>query len=395
MRFDYVALDAAGRTVRGRLDSEDPIALARTLSQRHLQLLEARRCWRPMRSVRLDREHLLHFCYQLQQLMQAGIPLIDGLQTMADEDERQGGRLASELHAYLEQGDSLSQALARLGQAVPPYIVALIAAGEQSGRLAAILQRLVRQLEQETSLARQRQRALLYPACLLLTVLTSLGFVLTTLVPQLATFLQQLGRPPEGLLAILHAMSRQLAQANGLTLASGLLCLSLPAALATHPRLAGPRRRLLEGLPILGPALRELNLSRLYATFGLLYGAGITVLEALTLTAATLDHPRLRQALQDSTESIASGQGIAAALAATVELPPVSQRLLRIGEHSGQLEETLHHLATWHGNRALATLDRLQALLEPTLTLIFGGLLGGLLLSVLGPVYDLLGQWRP
>lgn len=394
MNYRYLALDRYGQLVRGDDLADDLEALAALLRERQLELVRARALRRHFRR-RPTRRDLMHFCFQLEQLSTAGVPLLDGLRDLRDDpSETRLHELLAGIVRGIEGGQLLSHALARRPEAFPPLLTGLIAAGEHSGRLPEILRAIGDKLRWDDELAAQTGKALLYPGIVLVVVGSVTVFLLFSVVPQLQAFVAQSGTPPDFASRSLFFVSAALRE--HWPVLAGLLATAIavvPLALR-HPAVQDRADDILGRLPVIGRIRRDIDLSRFAATFGLLYGAGIPVLDALERTGATLAGRRLRRALAAASQSIHGGRSIADACAASGLFPPLPIRMLRIGEHTGQLENVLGQLAYLYQRDAREALTRLQALLEPALTVLLGLLLGWIMLAVLGPIYDIVGRVR-
>lgn len=392
--YRYRALDVQGRRCDGLALAEDASDLTTQLHERHLELLRARAQRWQLRKP--DRRSIGQLFFQLEQLSLAGIPLLDGLRDLRDEaGEPALQALLADLVRRIEGGDQLSAALAAHPRIFPPLLSGLVAAGEHGGRLAEILQAIVRHLREHDELAAQTAKALFYPAIVLTVVGSVAVFLLVSVVPQLQSFIVQSGTSPDAASRLLFGLAALLSE-HGVWFAVGVLPMAAGLfGLSRHPTGAAHLQRLLDCLPLLGRIRRDAERSRFAATFGLLYGAGIPVLAALGRTRDILRDQHLQRAVQATAEAIGQGSGIAEACAAHAVLPPLSTRMLRVGEQSGRLEAALAHIAALHRRDAESALARLQTMLEPALTVLLGLLLGWIMLAVLGPIYDIVGRGRP
>ena len=402
MRFAYRAIDADGRRVRGQIDATGLADLEARLGRLGLDLVSGA----PRRPGGLDlglrlgadrplpRRELIDLCFHLEQLYRAGVPLQDGLGDLRDTLEQPRGRqAAAALAEAVAGGQSLSQAMAAQGRTFPSLAVNLVGAGEASGRLAEVLASLGETLKWEDELAAHTRHALTYPAFVAVVVLAATAFLMVYLVPQLKQFVRGMGQALPLQTRALFAVSDLLARHWPALLFLSPLLLALATALwRTSPRLRLAADGALLRLPLIGGLLLKLALSRFAATFALLYGAGIPVLEGLGITRNVVGNRAVRQALARAEAHIAQGSGIAVAFAHTGLFPPLVLRMLRIGEQTGGLDRALANVGYFYTRDVRDGAARLQSLVEPALTLILGALLGWVMLAVLGPVYDTLGR---
>lgn len=393
MNYRYQALTADGRLERGEAEAADRAALSVQLQQRGLDLLRARRCWR--QPARPDRRDLLDFCLQLEILLRAGIPLLEALRELGDSARPAMHAALSQVCTAIEGGAQFSSALSVPANAFPPLLIRLVAAGEQGGRLPATLAALGEHLRWQDELATRTGKALLYPGCVLLIVGAVTAFLLGSVVPPLERLIVQMQAPIPLTSTLLFALAA-LVHHHGPSLALGIGLIGMSGGYwLTRPAGRRQLRALGERLPLIAGILRNLELARFAATLTLLYKAGIPVLDALRHAEAIAVSPRLRQAIHLSTAAIQGGATLTSACAAQAAFPALLLRLMRVGEQSGRLDETLHHAAELYRRAARDAAERLQTLLEPALTLVLGALIGWIMLAVLGPIYDIVGRVRP
>lgn len=399
MQYRYRALDPGGRTVRGKLAALDPADLAARLARLQLELIDGRACNRRSGAGRrpVRRRDLIGFCTCMAQLGQAGVPLLDGLADLRDSLEP--GRLRdvlAELIDDLEGGLCLSQAMGRHPRQFAPAMLHLVQAGEASGRLPEVFADLAETFKWQDELAAQTRQLLLYPLFVALTVAGVTVFLLAWLVPRLAGFITGMQQALPWNTRLLLALSDIVVE-HGHWLALGLAALPLAAWLwrRLDPHHARRRDRLLLRLPFVGPILARIALARFAHYFALLYGAGIPIIDGLALLEGVVGNRAIAAALGRARERIVDGGGIAASFAAAGLFPPLVVRMLRMGETTGALEQALGNVGYFYQREVRETIARVQVLIEPALTLALGLLLGSVMLSVLGPIYDLVGRIKP
>lgn len=391
MYLAWRASDAQGQIQQGRSEATDSQALAAKLHRQGLTLLEAQTAPKPQAP---SRRELIHTSFHLAQLTRAGVPLLDALHDLraSASSTTQGASITAQIHA-LENGQSFSAALAQQGyQAV---IVSLVHAGEASGQLPEMLEQVCEELKWQDELAAQLRQAFSYPLFAASVVAGVLMFLLAYLIPQLAGFLTALGGG-------LPLSTRILIATSGLLLKLGLplLLLLLGAGLIMlwqrqyRPALALWLDRQILRLPILGALISELLIARIAGTLARLYAAGIPLLEGLALCRGVTRNQALNLALQEAATAIRNGQGITASFAQTRLFSPLVLRMLRIGEQTGALDRALANVAYFHERDARERINRIQSLIEPVLTVVLGLLLALIMLSVLGPVFNAMGQVR-
>jgi type IV pilus assembly protein PilC len=407
MHYRYRACDAAGHCRIGWRTAADPEDLARRLAAQGLELL---RC-RPAllggapAGLCLGRRERLLFCFQLEQLLTAGLPLLEALTELRAPDmpngsgrpARQGGIavLAGQLAEAISGGQSFSAALAEHPASFDAAFVGLIRAGETAGNLPEMLARLRRHLADEVERRNRTLQLLLYPATVAVVVLGAGFFLMRQLVPQLKLFAQQSGQPLPAHSRALFGLADFLA-AHGGTLLVGFSGVALSTGLAWRrsPALRARAEVCLMRLPLWGAMLHKARLARFATTFAQLYAAGIPVLEALALCRAAAGHRPLAAAIDTVAAAVGNGAKLSAACREAGLFPPLMLRLLGIGEQTGRLDTALLQLGAWYDGDVAAAVARSQTLIEPFLTLMLGALLGWIMLAVIGPLYGLIGQMQ-
>lgn len=397
MLYDYRAVDPGGRLLSGRAEAEGLSELEHRLSGRHLELISAKpRRLRHRAGARLPRRQLITLCFNLEHMLRAGVPLLDILGDLADsETDPRMQRILLGIIDGIGGGMTLSAAMAAQPGAFGDVLLSLVGAGETSGRLPEMLSGLGETLKWEDELLASTRRLLLYPALLAAVVVAAAGFLIGFMVPQLKLFIANLGEE-------LPLQTRLLFQLSDL-LAAGwplLVALAIAMPLAGSLLFRHSRRcrlsldRITLTMPLLGPILTKIVLCRFCNTLALLYAAGIPVLEAIDTTRRVVGNRALNHALGEVVQTIRDGGGIAASFAAAHLFPSLVVRMLRVGESTGGLDRALQTVAYFYDRDVRESVGRMQAMLEPVLTLILGLLLGWIMLALFSPLYDLISRIR-
>lgn len=399
MLFVYKALSQDGQLTKGQLHAADTAGLEENLRTKGLELLSARKAlWQQApRSCHLSRRELLDLCFHLEHLLRAGVPILESLQDLSEALEHGPLRHAVALVVgQIRSGQTLSLSMHGLPQFFPPLFINLIRAGELSGRLPEALSELAANLKWEDELISQTRKILIYPAIAGGSVLGVSAFLLIHLVPQLKVFISSMGQTLPLHSRLLFTIAEILADAWPWMLAISItsLCISqLAIQRSARIRLHWDRHKL--SLPILGKTLHKIHLARVARTLALLYASGIPVTEAIRTTREVASNRALEQALHAIEKSIAHGNSIADSFATSSLFPPLVIRMLRIGENSGNLDLALQNLAYLYDRDVHASVAKVQAMIEPILTLSLGLLLGWIMSAVIGPIYDTIGQLKP
>ena len=392
--FSYKAVDPAGRKVQGRIDALNLVDLEMRLRRMELDLIDgspvSQRSLFGGKSV--SRAELIHFCFHMEMLARSGVPILEGLADLRDTLENPRFReVVASLIEAIEGGQRLSQAMAGQPKVFDHVFVSLIHAGETSGQLPEILRNLSDALKWEDELAAQTKRVVMYPAFVGIVVLSAIVFLMIYMVPQLKTFVRNMEQSLP-----LHAQA--LFFVSDLLLAYWYLFLFVPvlmfllgkAALSSSP-LARERFDAFKlKLPFIGGILRKIILSRFASTFALLYSARVSIIDAVHISQGIVGNQAIRHSLEIIEQAIGEGASITLAFQKAGFFPPLIIRMLRIGENTGALDEALRNVSYFYNRDVRESVEKTQQLIEPALTLVLGCLLGWIMLSVLGPVYDVI-----
>ena len=301
----------------------------------------------PSRSTRrallgggITRQDLINFCFHLEQLASAGVPIIEGLTDLRDSVENPRFReVVAGLIESIEGGRNLSQALAEYPEVFGKVFVSLVRSGEQTGKLAEVLKSLTETLKWEDELAAQTKKLMMYPAFVGSIVLLVTFFLMIYLVPQMTRLHPQHGPGrsrcrPQALIFGLELLRRLLVR--GARRAVRRLVRRCKLAGRSQPGASRTRvDRYKSAMPLIGPILRKIILSRFASSFAMMYSSGITVLDAIRSCEEIVGNRVLEQALQRAGQQIAEGKNLTAAFQDLELFPPLVIRMLRIGENTG------------------------------------------------------------
>ncbi len=397
--FQYKAVTETGRTVVGRIEAHNEADLELRLARMGLDVIRYR-VTRPrqgwLRRHRIGRRELISFCFHLEQLSRAGVPILEGLDDLRDStDNARFREVLATLIESIEGGQTLSQALGHFPAIFSPIFINLIRAGEHSGRLADVLRELTETLKWQDELAAQTRKIVTYPAFVGLVVLGVTVFLMTYLVPQLASFMKSLGQElpwqTRGLILVSDTMVRYWYLALAIP---PLALLTLRWLTRRNPAIAYRIDGLKLRLPAIGPVLQKIIMARFSGNFALMYGAGIPILECLRISQALIQNRVIEEALERVQQQIGEGEGLSAAFANTGLFPRLVVRMLRVGEGSGALDEALTNITYFYKRDVRESIEKVQSLVEPVLTVVLGAILAWVMFAVLGPVYNSISNMR-
>ncbi|MGQ0711814.1 MAG: type II secretion system F family protein [Rhodoferax sp.] len=395
--FQYRAASADGRVAKGRIEALHETDLAAQLKRLDLVLISAKEVASKRGSVKsLTRREVLGILFQLEMLVRAGVPILDALADLRDASDTPGGRdLAGNLYERIEAGSTLGDAVGHFPGVFSATTVSLIRSGELAGQLPDVLREIVRSLKWQDEMLAQTKKLVAYPAFVLVVIGGVVFFLMIYLVPQLVGFLRNMGQE-------MPLQTRALLGLSNLFVEYWWAILALPPLLvAAVTALAGASegfRYQLHAwvlvLPVVGPVLKKMTLARFADTLGLMYRTGIPLIDSLSYCETVSGNLVIRRAIQRARERVLTGTALSDAFATEDMFPPFVIRMLRVGESTGALDGALANISYFYSRDIDESISRVQAMIEPALTVVMGLILGWIMLAVLGPIYDTITKMK-
>jgi len=395
--FQYFAVDRAGRHVRGRMDAANDNDLEQRLRRMGLDLVTSH--IKPKSQPfsfksRISRQDLINFCFHLEQISRSGIPLLDGLSDLATStDNKRFREIIAAVHEDMEGGKLFSEAIEQHPAVFDRLFSSLIRTGEQTGNMPEVLRDLATTQRWQDELLSKTKLLLLYPAMVLVVVTGVVFFLMLYLVPKLVTFLttmnQALPLQTRMLIGLSNIFASYWALLIGLPL---VLLISAVAAVRTNPnaRLYWDYMKL--NLPLIGPIMQQLLMARFANYFALLYRSGITILDALAACEGVVANRYVADGLHRAAQQISAGDSLTESLRNLGLFPPLVIRMIRIGETTGALDESLLNVGHFYQRSVEDWIERALKILQVGLTLFLASILAFIIFAVLSPIYDILGK---
>jgi type IV pilus assembly protein PilC len=395
--YSYKAIATNGKAVLGQIDALNIVDLELRLKRMGLDLIVGGPTKRALSFGRdIKRPDLINFCFHLEQLTAAGVPLIDGLTDLRDSVENPRFReVITGLIEGIGGGQTLSGALANNPEVFNPVFRSLVKAGEDTGRLPEVLRSLTDTLKWEDELAAQTKKLVMYPAFVGVVVIAVTAFLMIYLVPQMVGLIKNMGQTIPAHTRLLIFVSDFINHYWWAILAVPAVGYAWVKAVARSNPVV---RRRIDGLklrlPLIGPILRKIILSRFASVFALMYSSGITILDAMRNSEETAGNAVIQDGLRAAGQQIGEGKTVTAAFQDVGLFPPLVVRMLRVGESTGALDTALANVSYFYNREVREGIAKVQVMIEPTLTVIMGILLGWVMLSVLGPIYDVISKMK-
>ncbi len=393
--FTYKAVDLRGKAILGQVEAMNLVDLEMRLKRMGLDLVRggpSKRGGNLLRAGAIKRAELINFCFHLEQLTSAGVPLVESLVDLRDSLENARFReVISGVLESIQGGQRLSQALAEYPEVFSLVFASLIRAGEDTGKLSEVLKSLIESLKWEDELAEHLKKLVMYPAFVGSIVLMVTFFLMIYLVPQMVGFIKNMGQQ-------IPLQTRILIEVSAFFVDYWWAIIAVPVTLVFGIRFAARANplvryqldRLKLSLPLVGEILRKIILSRFASTFALMYSSGITILEAIRSSEEVAGNLVIQEGLKAAGQQIGEGKNVTGAFQGVGLFPPLVVRMLRVGESTGALDRALLNVSYFYNREVRESIAKIQVMIEPTLTVFMGALLGWVMLSVLGPIYDVI-----
>jgi general secretion pathway protein F len=412
--FEYKGFDAAGKPVKGLRDADSVKALRASLKKEGVLATDVNQSGKgggkasgkkggkgEEKRGLLDREVDLSFLSrvstedlalatrQLATLLQAGVPMVDSLAALIDQTEEKSlKRILSQVKTEVNEGISLGDAMAN-HRAFDHIYVNMVRAGESSGTLDVVLERLADFKEGQAKIQGEIMGALMYPMIMVFVGMVNIGILFTVVVPRITRIFE-------------HAKVQLPIQTRILMFASGavkdywwLMLIVVVASVYFFRRWKNSEKGRAQfdtitlRIPIVGSVIRMIAVSRFSRTLGTLLSSGVSLLVALDIVKNVVDNVRIKKAIEMARDAIREGEDIAAPLKRSGEFPPMVTHMVAIGERSGQLEQMLLRVAIAYEQRTDVRLKSLMSLLSPLLILLMGGGVGFIVFSILTPIMQM------
>lgn len=391
--YQYEALKKSGNTLKGVIEADSERHARQLLREQDLipilvHTLKKRTLLRNRDSLSAAELSLL--TRQLATLLAAGIPIEESLQGVAEQSASGKARqLIIGVRSKVMEGYALAQAMGDYPQTFPELYRATVAAGEQTGRLDLVLEKLADYTENQQLTRQKIQQALIYPSLMILVSTGIISFLLAFVVPKIIEVFTSSGQSLPSMTLVLMSMS-EFIKSYGLY----VLALLILIGAGFKRSLANPRVKIkwhvtLLKLPIANYLIKTVNVARYIHTFGILFSAGVNVLETMRVSASLVSNLSMRQAFDAAAVRVREGTSISLALKETGYINPMATHLIGSGEKSGQLAPMMERAAMQMDKEVQRMIDTALTLLEPLVILLMGAVVLFIVLATLLPIFSM------
>lgn len=403
--FYYIATDNANNTKTGTLDAIDRAGAIATLNRQNLRPISIKEGDGKKGQFglgdffgknKVPADALVLFTRQLSAMVSAGVPILRALTSLHDHAENKNlKKIIEAVTKDVESGSTLADALVKYPNAFSDVYVNMVRAGEAAGILDDILKRLALQQEKNATIRKKIKSAMSYPVVLMgITVLAFFGLMIFV-IPQIGKIVKDLGGPNAELPTLTKIM---LGISDFLTSKAFILIPLVAIGIVMLMRfLKTPKgKRLLHTVVLKVPGINniiiKIAIARFARTFSALMGAGVAVLEALTVTAHAVGNVVYEDALLAATEEVKNGKNLSSVIEKNTLFPPIVAQMLAVGEETGQTDTVLVKVADFYEEEVDTAIEGVSAIIEPMMIVLMGGMVGLIAASVMGPIANLSSQ---
>ncbi len=390
--FTYTARAVNGDLKSATIDAPSRDDVIKQLRQLRLNVvkIDEGTANRKKRGGSIKMRDIVIFTRQFSTMINAGLPLVQALDSLATQSENPALKEVTRQVVFdVESGNTLADAMRKHPKAFSELYVNMVAAGEAGGILDTILMRLAVFMEKNDALVRKVKGAMIYPAVIISVAAIAITVLLIFVIPTFQTMFESaniaLPLPTRIVIGLSHALKTYW------YMIAGVLIGTFVAVKKYYQTPSGKLtidRKLLK-LPVLGDVLRKSAVSRFTRTLGTLISSGVSILDGLEITAKTAGNRVIQDAIMESRASIAGGETIAAPLKKSQVFPPMVISMIAVGEQTGGLDEMLAKIADFYDEEVDAAVSGLLALMEPVMIVFLGVVVGGMVVAMYLPIFDM------
>ena len=395
--YAYKVRDRKGKVVSGTMEGDDPKLVAQRLRDMGMTPINVSKASSGLKTEivlrpgHVDLKSIAIFCRQFATMVNAGLPILRCVAVLADQTEStELAKVLRRVRADVESGSSLTQAMGKHPKTFNNLLVAMVRTGETTGMLGETLTEMASQIEREVTLRGKVRSAMTYPVAVVGLVILILVAMLLVVVPQFRTLYGELGAKLPLPTSILLAISGAFQKAWWL-----VTLLAVGAGFGIRRWIRTPEGRarwdkLKISVPVLGALFHKVAIARFSNTLAMLLRAGVPILQALDVVKETVNNRVVSSALDEVKGSVREGESISRPLGRHEVFPPMVVQMMAVGEDSGSVDEMMSKVADFYNEEVAATVDGLTSLIEPVLIVVIGVIVGGAVVSLYLPMFNII-----
>ncbi len=397
-QYAYRALNDAGRQIRGKLSANNETDLHQQLEEIGLMLIDSK----PVKTSALttamakgvSAREKIQFFVHLEQLQAAGVPLLDSLTDVRDSTDTPRLRdLTATILNDVQGGTPLSAAFEKHPKVFGDLYSALVAAGEESGKLTESFRHLVKHVKWEDAIRQRVKKAARYPAIVMVLILGMLGFMMGVVVPGIVEFLKSNGTElPPVTLALIATSDFVVNYWSVVILTPAVIAAALVVMVKTSETMRYAMSCLSLRIPVFGQLITKLAISRFAHFFAVMFQSGVPILQCLETAQRVVTNRCLEESMKTVRQQVQNGEPLSVAMRNSGQFPSLVCRMVKIGEDSGNLGGVMDNVTGFYDKDVDEAIDAMIAMIEPAMTVISGAIMAWIVAGVMGPIYNSLGS---
>ena len=388
--FRYKVINENGRYVNGRMSADNPSDLTTILRASGLELVSYKEEKQKRESLfdKVKSKDLISIFVHLEQLERAGVSIVDSINDLKETaDSNKVKNLMHELHESIKNGSLFSESLAKRPEIFNPIHVGLITMGEKTGNLANSFASIIDDLKWSMDIKRKTRKATTGPVFGIIMMFIVIGIMTSVVVPKVTGFIVSQGMDLPLMTTSLITFSDFVKNNWYLIIFTvPVLWISLKL-LARVPEVAVKLDDIKLKLPVLGPIVNKIDSAKFCQFFAMTFKSGLGVIECLDAASGVIKNKAIKKSIVVVKQQVSDGQSLAKSLALTGYFPNLVIRMFKIGEESGNMESALQNIKFFYDREINDSIDRLVGMIQPTLTIVMGGMIAWITIAVFGPIY--------
>jgi len=389
--FKYKAINLNGKYISGKIAADNPSELMSLLKSSSLELVSYREEKNRGATLfgGLKSSELVTIFIHLEQLDRAGVSIIDSIQDLKETaDSSRVKNLMQEIYESIKNGNLFSESLAKRPDIFKPTYIGLIAMGEKTGNLSNSFSNIIDDIKWNIEIRRKTRKAILGPLFGIILMFVVLGVMTAVVVPKVTGFLsaQNIGLP--FLTVALIKFSNFVQEYWFIIMATPPSIWSIFKILERFPKLHVKIDYVKLKMPIFGPIITKIESAKFCQFFAMTFKSGLGVLECLDSSSVTLKNKAIKSGIAFVRQQVSDGQSLSGSISATKFFPNLVVRMFKVGEESGNMESSLKNIKYFYDKEINDSIERIVSLIQPTITIVMGGMIAWIAVAVFGPIYS-------
>ena len=392
IRYSYKAIDNEGKYIKGELLAENPIALGNNLAKQGLELVKYSAQSQLLAKIfgnRVGEREIIEIFIHLEQMDRAGISIIESITELCDGvASRKIKNLMSEVLLSIESGLMFSESLAKYPKIFNAVYIGLIKSGERTGGLSTAFNAIIEDIKWNMEIKRKIKKATISPIFGIAMMFVVVGIMATVVVPKITSFLKEQNIPLPFSTIALIAFSDFMQKSWQMIVIIAVVTFIAIKILKRVPKIKFILDKILIKMPIIGSIIVKINSAKFCQFFGLTFKSGLGVVECLESASGVIKNSAMKASIEIAKNKITDGKTLTEGIKGSGYFPNLVIRMFKIGEESGNMEESLNNIKFFYDKEINDSIDRLIGMIQPILTIVMGGMVAWIAISVFGPIYS-------